>query len=67
MLCDVTNRETGAVKMATAEEIKLLVTSKNLAMLLMVVTGIKWPSHHHWKSCCPLKQAQQVFSHAKLA
>ena len=38
--CDVTERQTGAVKMATAEEIKLLVTSKNLAMLLMVVTGI---------------------------
>ena len=40
MLRDVTNRQTGAVKTATAEEIKLLVTSKNLAMLLMVVTGI---------------------------
>ena len=40
MLCDVTNRQTEAVKMATAEEIKLLVMSKNLAMLLMVVTGI---------------------------
>ena len=24
--CDITNRQTGAVKMATAEEIKLLVT-----------------------------------------
>ena len=40
MLCDVTNRQAAAVEMATAEEIKLLVTSKNLAMLLMVVTGI---------------------------
>ena len=37
VLCDVTERQTGAVKM---EEIKLLVTSKNLAMLLMVVTGM---------------------------
>ena len=37
MSCDVT---TGAVKMATAKEIKLLVMNKNLAMLLMVVTGI---------------------------
>ena len=34
--CDVT----GAVKMVTAKEIKLLVTNNNLAMLLMVVTGI---------------------------
>ena len=40
MSCDVINRQTGAVKMATTEEIKLLVTSKNLAMLLMVVMGI---------------------------
>ena len=40
MSCDVTNRQTGAVKMATVEEIKLLVTSKSLAMPLMVVTGI---------------------------
>ena len=40
MSCDVTNRQTGAVKMATAEEIKLLVTNKNLAMLLVVVMGI---------------------------
>ena len=40
MSCDVTKRQTGAVKMATAEEIKLLVTSKNLSMLLMVVMGI---------------------------
>ena len=39
MSCDVTNRQTGAVKIATAEEIKLLVMSKNLAMVLMVVTG----------------------------
>ena len=31
--CDVTERQTGAVKMATAEEIKLLVTSKNLVIL----------------------------------
>ena len=38
--CDVTNRQTGAVKMPTAEEIKLVVMSKNLAMLLMIVTGI---------------------------
>ena len=29
--CDITNRQTGAVKMATAEEIKLLLTNKNLA------------------------------------
>ena len=35
--CDVTNRQTGAVKMVTAE---LLVMNKNLAMLLMVVMGI---------------------------
>ena len=34
-LPSLTNRQTGAVKMA---EIKLLVTSKNLAMLLMVVS-----------------------------
>ena len=40
VLCNVTERQTGAVKMATAEEIKLLVTSKSLAMVLMVVTGI---------------------------
>ena len=40
MSCDITNRQTGAVKMATAEEIKLLVTSKNLSMLLMVVMRI---------------------------
>ena len=40
MSCDITNRQTGAVKMATAEETKLLAMSKNLAMLLMVVTGI---------------------------
>ena len=39
MSCDVTNRQTGAVKMATAEEIKLLVMSKNLAMLLMESNG----------------------------
>ena len=40
MSCGITERQTGVVKTATAEEIKLLVMSKNLAMLLIVVTGI---------------------------
>ena len=30
--CDITNRQTGVVKVATSEEIKLLVMSKDLAI-----------------------------------
>ena len=56
VLCDVTERQTGAVKMPTAEKIKLLVTSKNLAMLsyrnltaleelLSIETGLTVCSH----------------------
>ena len=57
MSCDVTDRQTGAVKMATAEEIKLPVISKNgshrnlmaqsssLEELLSIETGLTVCSH----------------------
>ena len=67
MSCDVTNRQTGAVKMATAEEIKLLVMSKNFGNTSDGSHGNLMAQSSSLEELLSIETGLTVCSHAKLA